>query len=107
MSPPSQSIEEEKDEESQFSEGQLVSTSCQSDDSEISEEIMEGKHAGSGFKLESSSLSKQMSIVSDLHCCFRTPPHSLSLCFPCDSILMFQLPQILMEPRQPKRMRAS
>uniref|UniRef100_A0A674MG23 RPGRIP1 like n=1 Tax=Takifugu rubripes TaxID=31033 RepID=A0A674MG23_TAKRU len=39
--PASQSTEEEKDEESQFSEGQLVSTSCQSDDSELSEEIVE------------------------------------------------------------------
>ncbi|XP_056906990.1 protein fantom isoform X4 [Takifugu flavidus] len=41
LSPASQSTEEEKDEESQFSEGQLVSTSCQSDDSELSEEIVE------------------------------------------------------------------
>lgn len=48
LSPSSQSTEEDKDEESQFSEGQLVSTSCQSDDSELSE-ILEGKyvHAGS------------------------------------------------------------
>lgn len=44
LSPASQSTEEEKDEESQFSEGQLVSISCQSDDSELSEEIMEGKY---------------------------------------------------------------
>lgn len=44
LSPASQSTEEEKDEESQFSEGQLVSTSCQSDDSELSEEIVEGKY---------------------------------------------------------------
>lgn len=44
LSPASQSTEEEKDEESQFSEGQLVSTGCQSDDSELSEEIMEGKY---------------------------------------------------------------
>lgn len=43
LSPASQSTEE-KDEESQFSDGQLVSTSCQSDDSELSEEIMEGKY---------------------------------------------------------------
>ena len=28
---------------SQFSEGQLVSTGCQSDDSEISEELAEGR----------------------------------------------------------------
>lgn len=43
LSQASQSTEEEKEEASQFSEGQLVSTGCQSDDSELSEEIMEGK----------------------------------------------------------------
>lgn len=37
------SREEDEDEESHFSEGQLVVVSSQSDDSEISEDIMEGK----------------------------------------------------------------
>lgn len=44
LSPASQSTEEEKDDESQLSDWQLVETSCQSDDSELSEEIMEGKY---------------------------------------------------------------
>lgn len=45
LSPAAQSTEEEEeeDEESHFSEGQLVPASSQSDDSEISEDIVEGK----------------------------------------------------------------
>lgn len=42
--PAPQNTEEEKDEESQFSEGQLISTGCQSDDSDLSEETVEGEH---------------------------------------------------------------
>lgn len=55
LSPASQSTEEEKDEESEFSEGQLVSTGCQSEDSETSEELTEGKRVSSGVTFEFSS----------------------------------------------------
>lgn len=37
--------DEEEDEQSHFSEGQLVPASSQSDDSEISEDIVEGRRA--------------------------------------------------------------
>lgn len=81
MSPASQSTEEEKDEGSQFSEGQLVSTSCQSDDSEISEETLEGKYGRSASKLEFSSLAKEMRVFSDVHCSFRIPSSHSELFF--------------------------
>lgn len=82
QSPACQSAEEEKEEESQFSEGQLVSAGCQLDDSEISEEIVEGKrassasikhassvsvgHASSAFTLEFSSLAERMRVCPDV-----------------------------------------
>lgn len=42
---PSRQADEDEDEESHFSEGQLVVVSSQSDDSDISEDIMEGNES--------------------------------------------------------------
>lgn len=89
LSPASQSTEEEKDEESQFSEGQLFSTSCQSDDSELSEEIMEGKYI---------YFTQKMGIFSDAGLNFHS--QGLSFCF-----LSYPLQMLL--SRLPKRIRGN